>query len=67
MDVRYHFIRECVEKGLIIIKHVSTNKQRADILTKMLSTVKFKKIRKLLGVRSLITFRLGGNMLDLLT
>ena len=27
IDVRYHFIRECVEKGSIIIKHVSTEAQ----------------------------------------
>lgn len=24
IDIRYHFIRECVEKGEIMIKHVST-------------------------------------------
>ena len=53
IDVRYHFIRECVEQGLIIIKHVSTNEQCADILTKALSAVKFEKMRKLLGVKEL--------------
>ena len=50
IDVRYHFIRECVEQGLIVIKHISTGEQRADILTKALSAVKFEKMRKLLGV-----------------
>ena len=53
IDVRYHFIRECVEQGLIVIKHVSTNEQRADILTKALSAVKFEKMRNLLGVKEL--------------
>lgn len=52
IDVRYHFIRECVEKGLIIIKHVSTE-QRADVLTKPMSLVKFEKMRDLLGVKNL--------------
>lgn len=54
IDVRYHFIRECVERGEIILKHVSSEEQRADVLTKALSTVKFEKMRKLLGVRNLL-------------
>ena len=33
IDVRYHFIRECVEQGKIILKHVSTEQQKADVLT----------------------------------
>ena len=52
IDVRYHFIRECVAKGEILVEHVSTNEQRADSLTKALTTVKFERMRKLLGVKS---------------
>ncbi|XP_074336014.1 secreted RxLR effector protein 161-like [Apium graveolens] len=53
IDVRYHFIRECVEQGLIVIKHISTNEQRVDILTMALSATKFENMRKLLGVKDL--------------
>ncbi|XP_074376971.1 secreted RxLR effector protein 161-like [Apium graveolens] len=53
IDIHYHFIRECVEQGLIKIKYVSTNEQRADILTKALSVAKFEKMRNLLGVKQL--------------
>lgn len=53
IDVRYHFIRECVDRGDIIIKYVSTEEQRADILTKSMSKAKFKRMRKLLGVKKL--------------
>lgn len=53
IDLRYHFIRECVEKGLIVIKHVRTDEQRADVLTKALAATKFEKMRRLLGVRNL--------------
>lgn len=49
IDIRYHFIRECVERGEIVVKHVSTELQRADILTKALATVKFERMRSLLG------------------
>lgn len=53
IDVRYHFIRECVEKGLIVIRHVSTEQQRADVLTKPMPVVKFERMRALLGVQDL--------------
>lgn len=53
IDIRYHFIRECVERGEIIIKHVRTEEQRADVLTKALSIVKFERMRRLLGVNNL--------------
>lgn len=53
IDIRYHFIRECVERGEVIIKHVSSDLQRADSLTKAMTTVKFERMRSLLGVQQL--------------
>lgn len=53
IDVRYHFIRECVERKEIIIKHISSDLQKADALTKALSTIKFERMRSLLGVKEL--------------
>lgn len=53
IDIRYHFIRECVEKGEIIVKHVSTDMQKADLLTKALAVVKFERMRRLLGMKDL--------------
>lgn len=54
IDIRYHFIRECVEKGEIIVKHVCSEQQRADCLTKPLAAVKFERMRNLLGIKELI-------------
>ena len=51
IDVKYHFIRECVENGEIVVKHVCTEEQRADPLTKALASVKFEIMRNLLGVK----------------
>lgn len=53
IDIRYHFIRDCVERGEVIIRHVRGDLQRADILTKALTTVKFERMRQLMGVRKL--------------
>ena len=52
IDTRFHFIRECVENKLIVVKHVRTEEQRADILTKALPRVKFCKMHDLLGIRN---------------
>ncbi|XP_074327179.1 secreted RxLR effector protein 161-like [Apium graveolens] len=53
IDIRYHFIRECVERGEVQLKHVCSSDQRADILTKGLATIKFERMRNLLGVKNL--------------
>ena len=52
IDIPYHFIRECVERGEIILKHVCTEDQRADVLTKAMTTVNFEKMRALLGIQN---------------
>ncbi|XP_074351766.1 secreted RxLR effector protein 161-like [Apium graveolens] len=53
IHIRFHFIRECVERGDIIIKYVGTEQQKADVLTKAMCAVKFEQMRKLLGVKNL--------------
>lgn len=47
---RYQFIRECIERNRIVIKHVSTEKQLADMLTKALGRVCFQELRTKIGV-----------------
>ncbi|XP_074362231.1 secreted RxLR effector protein 161-like [Apium graveolens] len=42
-----------VGPGTIVVKHVKSIEQKADILTKVLRTIKFENMRKLLGVRNL--------------
>nr|GFA04146.1 ribonuclease H-like domain, reverse transcriptase, RNA-dependent DNA polymerase [Tanacetum cinerariifolium] len=53
IDIRYHFIRECVENGHNNVEHVSGELQRADILTKAVPRLKFIKMRQMLGVQDL--------------
>jgi hypothetical protein len=50
IEVRYHFIRECVEAGKICAEHISTGDQLADILTKPLARVRFQELRTRLGM-----------------
>jgi hypothetical protein len=53
IDIKYHFIRECVERKQIVVKRVWTKEQKADTLTKALPTVMLGVMNHLLGVRNL--------------
>nr|GEZ59089.1 retrovirus-related Pol polyprotein from transposon TNT 1-94 [Tanacetum cinerariifolium] len=51
--VRYHFIKEHVEKGTIELYFVKTDYQLADIFTKALPTDRFNYLVRRLGMHSL--------------
>ncbi|GJV62307.1 retrovirus-related pol polyprotein from transposon TNT 1-94 [Tanacetum coccineum] len=53
IDVRYHFIKEHVEKGTIELYLVRTDCQLADLFTKALPVDRFNYLVRLLGMRSL--------------
>nr|GFA30885.1 retrovirus-related Pol polyprotein from transposon TNT 1-94 [Tanacetum cinerariifolium] len=53
ITVRYHFIKEHVEKGMIELYFVKTDYQLADIFTKALLTDRFNYLVRRLGMRSL--------------
>ena len=50
IDLRHHFIRDMVEENLVIIKHIGSSDQVADIMTKCLSPEKFRACRGKLGL-----------------
>nr|GEX31379.1 retrovirus-related Pol polyprotein from transposon TNT 1-94 [Tanacetum cinerariifolium] len=53
IDVRYHFIKEKVEKGIVELFFVGTEYQLADLFTKSLSEDRFKYLVRRLGMRCL--------------
>jgi hypothetical protein len=52
IDVRYHFIRECIEENRVTVESIGTIDQLADILTKALGRERFCELRSKLGVIS---------------
>jgi len=50
VDVKHHFIRDCVSQGKITLNYISTDLQQADILTKALTKQKFICFRNCLNV-----------------
>jgi hypothetical protein len=59
IEVRYHFLRDNVEKGKIALIHVPTHDQLADIFTKPLDQETFTRLRGE-HVRTMCGSRTGG-------
>jgi hypothetical protein len=55
IEVKYHYIRECVEKGKIVLEQISTRDQLADIMTKSLGRVPFQELRDRIGIVNIKT------------
>ncbi|GKG22254.1 hypothetical protein Tco_0387557 [Tanacetum coccineum] len=53
IDIRHHFIREQVEKGVVELYFMRTEYQLADIFTKALPRERFKFILPWLGMKSM--------------
>ena len=50
IEIKYHYIRDMVQRGVVKIQYVVTEEQIADVLMKPLARVKFEYFRKKLGV-----------------
>jgi hypothetical protein len=50
IEVRYHFIRGCIEDGTITVEFIGTEDQLADILTKALGRVRFQLLHQKLKI-----------------
>nr|GFD35496.1 retrovirus-related Pol polyprotein from transposon TNT 1-94 [Tanacetum cinerariifolium] len=53
IDVRYHFIKEKVEKGIVELFFVGTEYQLADLFIEALPEERFKYLVRRLGMRCL--------------
>jgi hypothetical protein len=47
IDIRYHFIRDIIEKGLVKVCKISTDNNPADMMTKHVSVAKLSWYYKL--------------------
>ena len=50
IDIRYHYIREVINRGLTEVYFIDGDNNPADLLTKNLGSVKFLKFRAMLGL-----------------
>jgi hypothetical protein len=57
IDVKFHYIRECVERGHVELEHIGTNEELADTLTKALGTKRFYELLEKIGVVRVSTIK----------
>lgn len=50
IDLHYHFVREHIQDGRVMLRHVPSDRQLADFLTKAISTPQFALLVSLSGV-----------------
>eukprot|EP00253_Pinus_taeda_P003583 PITA_03583 len=50
IDIRCHFVRDCVQRGAVQLSYTPTGEQVADILTKALGKSKFDYFREKMGM-----------------
>jgi kynurenine formamidase len=50
IDVRYHFVRDCITQGKLSLEKVSMADNVVDVMTKGLSTDQFRSLRQRMGV-----------------
>lgn len=52
IDIRYHHIREVIDAGEIKVEYRPTDKMPADVLTKVLASIKHNKCMEEMGLNS---------------
>jgi hypothetical protein len=50
IEIKYHYIRDMVQRGAVRLKYVTTKEQVVSMLTKPLSRTKFENFRDKLGM-----------------
>ena len=50
IEIKFHYIRDMVQRKAVKLQYMETNKQIADVLTKPIARVKFEYFRERLGV-----------------
>ncbi|KAE9620525.1 putative RNA-directed DNA polymerase [Lupinus albus] len=53
IDVRYHYLRDLSNQGVVKLIFCGTQEQLADIMTKPMKLDQFENLRRLLGVQPL--------------
>ena len=57
--MKFHFLRDCVDGGQIVIEFVETSRQLADVLTKPLGRLRLTELKKMIGMEGVLGLAAG--------
>ena len=68
IDMKFHFLRDYVDGGQIVIEFVKTGRQLADVLTKLLGRHRLTELKEIIGMEGVqgIAVGLGEELLDII-
>uniref|UniRef100_A0AAV1UIR5 Uncharacterized protein n=1 Tax=Peronospora matthiolae TaxID=2874970 RepID=A0AAV1UIR5_9STRA len=67
IDIRYHFVREKVEKNQVVLQYCPTQDMLADIMTKAIAAPQFTILRTKLGITVDVATESSGSVLKEMT
>jgi len=59
IDVKFHFLRDCVDGGRSSLEFVEIDRQLADVLTKPLDRLRFTELKKMIGMVEVLGLAAG--------
>ena len=59
IDVKFHFLRDYVDGGQIVIEFVETGRQLANVLTKPLGRLRFTEMKKMIDMVEVLGLAAG--------
>ena len=59
IDVKFHFLRDCVDGGQIVIEFVETGRQLVDVLTKPSGRLRLMELKEMIGMEGVQGLAVG--------
>ena len=59
IDVKFHFLRDCVDGGQIVIEFIETGRQLVDVLTKPLGQLRLTELKEMIGMEGVQWLAVG--------
>uniref|UniRef100_A0AAV1VFB9 Copia protein n=1 Tax=Peronospora matthiolae TaxID=2874970 RepID=A0AAV1VFB9_9STRA len=64
IDIRYHFVREKVADGQVLLQYCATKDMKADLMTKPISAAQFDYLRGMLGIKTPRSAEASGSVVN---
>ena len=59
IDVKFHFLKDCVDGGRIVVEFVETCRQLTDVLTKPLGRLRLTELKEMIGMEGVQGLAVG--------